>query len=161
MPAMSFRPLALPHALPGRMLLSAMPGYGEDWDVFVGRAQTAGITLAVCLNPLEEVAAASPAYYAAIASNALPFRWLHMPMRNFGLSDQAQAFRAGVEQIAAALERGDVVLLHCAAGMGRTGSTAACVLKRLGLNRDDALARVREAGSNPQSAAQTGLVDSF
>ncbi len=60
-----------------------------------------------------------------------------------------------------ALERGDAVLLHCAAGMGRTGSTAACVLKALGLHRDDALQRVRDAGSNPQNAQQSGLVDWF
>jgi protein-tyrosine phosphatase len=53
------------------------------------------------------------------------------------------------------------VMLHCAAGLGRTGSTAACVLKALGLETDDALQRVRDAGSNPQNAQQSGLVDWF
>ncbi|GAB3669793.1 protein-tyrosine phosphatase family protein [Ramlibacter alkalitolerans] len=52
------------------------------------------------------------------------------------------------------------VLLHCAAGMGRTG-TAACVLKALGLATPEALQRVRDAGSNPQNAEQSGLVDWF
>ena len=52
-------------------------------------------------------------------------------------------------------------MLHCAAGMGRTGSTAACVLKALGLDTAEALQRVRDAGSNPQNAQQSGLVNWF
>jgi hypothetical protein len=35
------------------------------------------------------------------------------------------------------------------------------VLKRLGLPADEALRRVRDAGSNPQSAVQSGLVNWF
>jgi protein-tyrosine phosphatase len=59
------------------------------------------------------------------------------------------------------LRAGESVLLHCAAGIGRTGTAAACVLKSLGLTRDEALERVRAAGSDPQSAAQSGLIDAF
>ena len=82
-------------------------------------------------------------------------------MRNFGLAADMQAFRDGIEEVAQAMARGDAVLLHCAAGIGRTGTAAACLLKRLGLPREQALQRVREAGSNPESAAQSGLVDLF
>ncbi|HXE47208.1 MAG TPA: tyrosine-protein phosphatase, partial [Ramlibacter sp.] len=71
------------------------------------------------------------------------------------------AFRREVQQIAAALRQGDAVLLHCAAGLGRTGSTAACVLKALGVPTEEALQRVRDAGSNPQNAQQSGLVGWF
>ena len=56
---------------------------------------------------------------------------------------------------------GQQVLLHCAAGIGRTGTVAACVLKHLGLPAALALARVRAAGSNPQSALQSGWIDQF
>ena len=66
-----------------------------------------------------------------------------------------------MQQIADAVRSGDTVVLHCAAGIGRTGSAAACVLKALGLPTDDALQRVRDAGSNPQNASQSGLVDWF
>ena len=55
-------------------------------------------------------------------------------MRNFGLPEDPAAFRRDMPQIAQALRDGDAVLLHCAAGMGRTGSAAACVLKALGLD---------------------------
>ena len=60
-----------------------------------------------------------------------------------------------------ALRAGESVLLHCAAGLGRTGTAAACVLKALGLETREALQRVREAGSNPQNAEQSGLVHWF
>jgi hypothetical protein len=35
------------------------------------------------------------------------------------------------------------------------------VLKQLGLPRDEALSRIRNAGSNPENAEQSGLVDLF
>ncbi|RZJ26553.1 MAG: hypothetical protein EOO54_02435 [Haliea sp.] len=53
------------------------------------------------------------------------------------------------------------ILLHCAACIGRTGTTAACVLKALGLPAEQALQQVRDAGSNPENAQQSGLVDWF
>jgi len=53
------------------------------------------------------------------------------------------------------------VMLHCAAGLGRTGTAAACLLKRLGLDTNEAMQRIRDAGSNPQTALQSGLVDQF
>ncbi len=82
-------------------------------------------------------------------------------MRNFGLAAQAEQFRPVIDAVADELLRGESVLLHCAAGMGRTGTVAACLLKRLGLDRAEALERVRAAGSNPESAAQSGLIDVF
>jgi protein-tyrosine phosphatase len=82
-------------------------------------------------------------------------------MRDFGLGADPSAFRQAVEQVASSLVLGQHVLLHCAAGIGRTGTVAACVLKDLGLPAATALARVREAGSNPQSALQSGWIDQF
>lgn len=157
----SFRSLALPPAARGSLWLSSMPGRLEPWPAFLSEAQRVGLTTVVCLNPLTEVAELSPAYHAAIRAGELPFRFNHLPMRNFGLAAQADLFRGSIEALADELLRGDIVLLHCAAGLGRTGTVAACLLKRLGLPKDEALQRVRAAGSNPQSAEQTGLVDTF
>jgi atypical dual specificity phosphatase len=88
-------------------------------------------------------------------------RWQPLPMRDLGLASNREAFREGIEQIAQAVTGGEVALLHCAAGIGRTGTAAACLLKRLGLSRQQALLRVRAAGSSPESAVQSGLVDTF
>jgi protein-tyrosine phosphatase len=86
---------------------------------------------------------------------------MNVPMRNFGLPEDPAAFRRDIDAIAQKLRDGEVVMLHCAAGLGRTGSAAACLLKALGVDEREALQRVREAGSNPQNAEQSGLVHWF
>lgn len=159
--AMAFRTLPLPDHVPGRLWLHSMPGRQEPWGEFLDEARQHRLDRVVCLNPLEEVAQVSPAYHKAIAEGRLPFRWQHLPMRDLGLSQDPHAFHQGVEQLAQGLTLGESVLLHCAAGMGRTGTVAACVLKRLGVDADEALARVRRAGSNPQSAQQSGWIQQF
>lgn len=158
---MALRPVSLPAAVPGSLWLASMPGRFEPWPDFERQALRARLGLVVCLTPRAEMAELSPPYHTAVSQGAVPFRWLNVPMPNFGVPEDAVAFRRDVREIAQALERGEAVMLHCAAGMGRTGSTAACVLKALGLPAADALQRVRDAGSNPQNALQSGLVDWF
>ena len=156
-----FRPVPLPEPARGALWLHAMPGRLEPWPTFLAEAQQVRLSLLVCLTPRHELASLSPAYDEALREGTLPMRWQHLPMRDLGLAANVEVFRNGIEQIAQAVTEGDVVLLHCAAGVGRTGTAAACLLKRLGLPREQALQRVRSAGSSPESAAQSGLVDSF
>lgn len=155
------RPLPLPPSVPGQVWLSAMPGRLQRWSQFEADARRRGLTRIVCLTPLDEVAELSPDYHAAVVEGRLPCRWQPLAMRNFGLADSLRAYRDGVAEMTDALAAGEVLLLHCAAGIGRTGTTAACLLKRLGLPTDEALRRVREAGSNPESALQSGLIERF
>ncbi|HEY8358749.1 MAG TPA: tyrosine-protein phosphatase [Ramlibacter sp.] len=158
---MTMRSVELPAEVPGRLWLGPMPGRFDAWSAFEARAQRHELGLVVCLTPRAELAELSPQYFAAVVAGRLDFRWLHLPMRNFGAPEDPQAFRRGIADVATTLRAGDGVLLHCAAGMGRTGTAAACVLKSLGLQVPQALQRVREAGSNPQNAEQSGLVDWF
>jgi protein-tyrosine phosphatase len=158
---MQFRRVDTGPDVPGALWLSSMPGRYEPWTAFGAEHKRTGIGLVVCLAPREEVAASAPAYHRAIVEGKLPFRWLNLPMRNYGLPLDMPAFRAGIDEAANALRAGRAVLLHCAAGMGRTGTAAACVLKSLGFAVDDSLQRVRDAGSNPENAVQSGLVNFF
>lgn len=158
---MILRPVALPDGVSGRLWFSAMPGRFESWGAFVDEAQRARLSLVLCLTPLDELDSLSPAYRLAIDRDTLPFRWRHAPMRNFGLPASLQSFRDEVGGVAQALRAGESALLHCAAGVGRTGSAGACVLKVLGLDAAAALQAVRDAGSNPETAAQSGLIDTF
>ncbi|HWI79413.1 MAG TPA: tyrosine-protein phosphatase [Ramlibacter sp.] len=158
---MPFRPVELPPDIPGKLWLASMPGRFEAWSAFEAQAERAKLALVVCLTPRDEIAELSPAYHAAVTRGRMPFRWMSVPVRNFGVPEEAAAFRRQIAEITQSLRQGDAVLLHCAAGIGRTGSTAACVLKALGLSTGEALQRVLDAGSNPQNAQQSGLVDWF
>lgn len=158
---MPFRPVLLPDSARGALWLHSMPGRCEPWSRFVEEAESARLDLVVCLTPRHELASLSPAYDAALRAGTLPVRWQHLPMRDFGLADNRAAFQAGIVALARAVADGEAVLLHCAAGIGRTGTAAACLLKSLGVPRDEALQRVRDAGSSPESAAQSGLIHNF
>lgn len=158
---MSLRSVPLPPEVPGRLWLASMPGRFEAWSAFEQQAQRSRLGLVVCLTPRSEISELSPHYHAAVVAGSLPFRWQQLAIRNFGVPEDPAAFRRDIANVAAALRGGDSVLLHCAAGIGRTGTAAACVLKALGVPSADALKRVREAGSNPQNAEQSGLVDWF
>lgn len=73
--------------------------------------------------------------------------WLRLPIPDFGVP-AARAW-AGWPEIEAMLRvrllAGERLLVHCAAGLGRTGMIAAVLLRALGLGADDAILRVRKA----------------
>lgn len=60
--------------------------------------------------------------------------------------------------VAALLREGERVVLHCGAGIGRTGMVATAVLMALGLPLDAAEARIREAGSKAETNEQKKLL---
>ncbi len=155
------RRVDLPASVAGSLWLSAMPGRFEPWPVALQAMRQQGVNRVLCLTPQDEMDRLSPAYRSAIDGHDLPFKWAHLPMENFGLPTDMAAFEQGIAEVVRALQGGEAVLLHCAAGIGRTGSAAACVVKRLGLTTQEALDRVREAGSNPENAIQSGLVQRF
>lgn len=158
---MALRSLRLPPEVAGQVWLGPMPGRFESWSAFREEAERTRLGTIVCLAPRVEVAELAPDYHAALTRGGLPFRWMHVPMRNFGLPEDPAGFRRDVAALAQDVRGGEIVLLHCAAGLGRTGTAAACLLKALGLQAPEALQRVREAGSNPQNAEQSGLVHWF
>ena len=52
------------------------------------------------------------------------------------------------------LEQGDTLLVHCGAGIGRAGTTAAATLLALGSSREEALSVV--ASSRPMAGPESG-----
>lgn len=156
------REVVLPEGVPGRLLLHAMPGRWESWAEFLAAARRERVTDLVCLAPREEVAALSPQYAEALrAPAALPFARHELPLIDFGVPGDPEHFRAALAALAARLRAGAVVLLHCGAGIGRTGTTAACLLRELGLDTDAALGRVRAAGSGPENELQERFVAAY
>ncbi|HUR89017.1 MAG TPA: tyrosine-protein phosphatase [Ramlibacter sp.] len=158
---MNIRPVKLPDDARGSLWLSAMPGRFGSMHEFERHAKATGLALVVCLTPRDEVEELSPDYARSILRGDAAYEWMDLPVPNFGVPPDPNSFREAIERIAGRIRGGDAVLMHCAAGMGRTGSAAACVLKALGLSTGEALDCVRAAGSNPQNADQSGFVNWF
>ena len=73
--------------------------------------------------------------------------WIHLPIPDFGTPDAAtlQGWRDQSPRLVACLAAGGNVLIHCAAGFGRTGMLAAMLLIDLGVPPPEAIDRVRAA----------------
>ncbi len=157
----SFRRVELPAEIPGQLYLHSLPGRFEPLEACWAEARRRTISAIVCLVPDEEIAEVSPAYLKALARSTTPCEVWRLPIINFGVPEDSSALLEVLDRAAARLRAGGALLVHCAAGIGRTGTFAAGVLIRLGLDRDDAAGRIRAAGSYAERPIQTELLETL
>jgi atypical dual specificity phosphatase len=156
--AIGFRPLPMPAGIPGRLYLGAMPGCHAPLELVAAALAAEGIGHILCLASAAEIATASPAYAAALEARELPVRFHAHPVPDYAAPRDAAAFIIWLDEAAALLRGEERLLLHCAAGIGRTGTAALCLLHRLGSPPEQARALVAAAGSWPETAAQRDFV---
>lgn len=139
----------------GGLSMCGKHAIAPDVHVAMGRC---GATTVVCLVEEHEIVGHWPAYVHWLRQHAggtavwFPIHDLHAPPLH-----RAEPFLAG---LLARIEHGEHLLVHCAAGIGRTGTVAACLLVQLGMSLDDALTAVRAArpGAGPEAGTQLELV---
>lgn len=152
------REVVLPDGVPGRLLLDGMPGRHEALPRTWTELTSHGVDTIICLAEPNEIAAASPAYAQALDRGTIPYEIVGHPIPDFGVPSDRGAFWSLAAAVADRLRAGDVLLLHCRAGIGRTGTLAVCILVALGLAADAAHQGVERAGSRPETTAQRDLI---
>lgn len=144
------RAVPLPEGVAGALFLSSMPGRLERLDRAFRRLRRLRIDRIVCLTSIEEARAKSPRYAAALRNGGLPWPVRMFPIVDFGVPDDPDAFRSLVAEMREWLLAGERLLVHCAAGFGRTGSVATCALVAVGVEPDAARRAVFDAGGRPE-----------
>jgi len=153
-----FRQVMLPPEIRGVLYLHSMPGRYEPFSASPAEIEDKDITAVICLTSLKEIEEKSPEYAAAITAGALPFERVAFPIRDFNVPDDKTAFIALAKTVAGRLLAGENILVHCAGGIGRTGTFAISVLLALHIDMDEAFNTVEIAGSGPETNVQHNLI---
>jgi protein-tyrosine phosphatase len=91
------------------------------------------------------------------------FTHLFNPVADFGIPSSEQelaVYRKTILQAAELLENSNI-LIHCGAGIGRTGTFAVILLRRLGFDFETASTIVKNAGSDPETDEQRLFAKDF
>lgn len=151
------RQLCLPAGSGGEIWLGPMPGRDHILASDIAELQCRKINRIVSLTPSAEIAKKSPEYGAALA-NGLGIDVTPFPIEDFGVPNDESALLELAAQVATDVRKGDRIFIHCAAGIGRTGTVASIVLAALGVGAADAAQLVAEAGSGPETEPQRRLI---
>ena len=144
----------LPDGL-GRLWLAGKHYVGPDAELALRRT---GADTIVCLNERHEFDDRYPAYLDWLRANA-PDRAVWWPIADLHAPPIAEITPL-LDDLLTRLRRGDGLLVHCGAGVGRAGTVAAALLVRAGLEVGAALERVaaHRPMAGPESDAQRALV---
>lgn len=141
----------LPSTVPGELWVAGFSVVGPNPASVLDEI---GATTLVCLLEKVEIDRRYPEF-AEWLSEPGRHRARWFPIEDFEVAeDEATADLVGA--LVDDLCDGERIVLHCGAGIGRTGLIASLVLCQLGMEPDEALAVVRAArpGAGPQSPAQ-------
>jgi protein-tyrosine phosphatase len=144
--------------VPGRLWLAGKHFVGPDPEAAL---VAAGANVIVCLNEAHELADRYPSYVAWLPVNVgdravwHPIPDLHAPT--------PERARALLDDLEGRLRRGDGLLVHCGAGIGRAGTVAAGLLLRLGVPLEVALATVarHRPTAGPEAGSQHALLEAL
>jgi protein-tyrosine phosphatase len=155
---MQIRRVELPEVT-GHLFLSHIPGRYETFPEARESISKLGIDKVVCLATLAEIRQEAPGYFDAIEAGELPWEQINFPIPDRGVPADLGPLLRTVEDLVAELRSEKKILLHCVAGVGRTGTVAMCVLIGIGLDALEASVRLADAEAGPESDSQETLVN--
>ncbi len=150
--------IEMPYSLSGKIFRSPMPFSRFDkvdvWSSFIEQS----IDLVVVLTEQQEYLVYAgkdlPAFYRSQGMEVL-----HIPVPDFGIPDDLDSWQDGLEAVESAAESGKNVVIHCLAGIGRTGTFLACLAKeKMALEGMDAIRWVR---NSVQGAMENSYQEDF
>jgi protein-tyrosine phosphatase len=117
-----------------------------------------GADVVVCLNEEHELADRYPLYVDWLRAEA-PRRAIWHPIPDLHAPGREE-FAPVLAEIVDRVVTGERLIVHCAAGIGRAGTTAVAVLVSLAVPLDEALAHVRRhrPAAGPEVGTQLDLV---
>lgn len=146
------------HLTHGRLYLCSMPGRLESLNEFLAETKQAGINHVMCLVSDEEIARKSPDYLGVIGRNELPARLWRFKITDYGLPADPDELDRILDLIWERMDAGESVVIHCAAGHGRTGTVSPLLLARMGVPIETAIETIRLAGSAPDTPEQLEFI---
>jgi protein-tyrosine phosphatase len=153
-----FRRVELPPRVPGKLLLHSMPGRFEAIDRAWQQVKSEAVGVIVCLTEQHEIRLKSSAYAEALEGGNVPCSVLPFEIPEGGVPEDRDGFWALATDVAHRLQSGEVMLIHCAGGLGRTAMLAIAVLLALGEPMKEAESAVSRAGSIVETMPQIEML---
>lgn len=128
----------------GAIAISRLPGSQSPLHDDIKAICAVGVACVVSLTPMEEIKRLGDAQLsAALMENNIV--WHHFPILDYStpLPNQAQDWQQLSAQLHGLLDQGQRILIHCFAGIGRSGMITMRLLVERGMSPTDALVQVR------------------
>jgi protein-tyrosine phosphatase len=133
----------LPFGLPGKIFRSAMPFglYDTDGEIMRLYGKNNISVIVLLTEEVECLQKAKRNLYDFYLEQG--FRVIHLPIADFNIPPIEELARA-VDQTIECAKAGRNIAIHCSGGIGRTGTFAACMAKKLfDLSGDQGIAWIR------------------
>lgn len=147
--------------LPLRLAIAPRPRAGESLEQELTSWRGAGVDTIACLLEMAEIRELG-LKDEKILSEGLGMRYQPFPIADRGIPASRAKAMAFADDLAQQLREGRGVVIHCRAGIGRSGVIGACVLMKLGFSHAEAFALLSAARglSVPDTSAQLRWVKS-
>jgi predicted protein tyrosine phosphatase len=147
---------------PFKIALMAKPRAGEWLASEIAGLRRLGIGTVVSLLERDEIRELDLIDEGPLCEqNGIAFS--HFPIPDRGVPKSIEALREMVETLSAKVKAGEAIVIHCRAGIGRTGLVAACVMLHLGYPFENIFAPLSKGrGVNvPDTDMQIAWVQSY